>query len=227
MDERPATAHVSLWALIGAMAFGLFGLAPLVLWGFVFPPALFLAVAAAAGVLFALVHATRRDKGVAATHIGVRGRRFSELVRPTGLACPRCSYDLAGADGDRCPECGEDLELIVRTQVYHEFVESNAGPGVSQRDMRGLTAPTAKVLGYAIMLPAMVSPAAVVVFKATASRAPAIFSAASLLYVSYASWRWWRRNLGDDLPRQRNEALLGLALVAVLSVVCSLIDLAY
>jgi len=227
VDDRPATAHVSVWVLIGAMAFGLFGLAPLVLWGLFFPPALILALAAAAGVLSALVRLARRDKGVAATRIGVRGRRFSELVPSTGLACPRCSYDLVGADGDRCPECGEDLELIVRTQVHHEFIQSNAGPGISQRDMRGLTAPTAKVLGFTIMLPAFVAPLGVVVFKATDSRAPAIFSVASVLYVTYAALRWWRRDLGDDLPRQRNEALLGLALVALLSVVCSLIDLAY
>lgn len=227
MDERPATAHVSLWALIGAMAFGLLGLAPLVLWGLFFPPALVLALVAAAGVLFAFMHTTKRDKGIAATRIGVRGRRFSELVRPTGLACPRCAYDLAGADSDRCPECGEDLELIVRTQIHYEFTETSGGPGISERDMRGLNAPTAKVLGFAIMLPAFVSPAAIVVFKAANGSAPAIFSAASVLYVSYSAWRWWRRNLGDDLPRQRNEALLGLALVAVLAVVSSLIDLAY
>lgn len=227
MDERPATAHVSLWALIGAMAFGLFALAPLVLWGLFFPPVLVLAPVAAAGVLFAMVRAARRDKGIAATRIGVRGRRFSELVRPTGLACPRCSYDLAGADGDRCPECGEDLELIVRTQVHYEFTESNVGPGISERDMRGLTAPTAKVLGCGIMLPALVAPAAIIAFKATTTNSPALFSVAGLLYVAYSAWRWWQRRFEDDLPRQRSDAVLGLGLVAVLVVVFSLTDLAY
>ncbi len=227
MDERPATAHVSLWALIGAMAFGFFILTPLVSWGFFFPPAFLVALVAAAIVLFLLVRTAKRDKGIAATRVGVRGARFAELVKPTGLACPRCSYDLAGAESDRCPECGEDLELIVRTQVHYEFVESQHGPGISERDMRGLNAPTANVLGYAIMLPALVGPAAVVVFKASEGRSPALFSIGGLAYVAWSAWGWWRRRLEDDLPRQRNEAVLGLAIVAVLAIVCSLIDLAY
>jgi hypothetical protein len=66
-----------------------------------------------------------------------------------------------------------------------------------------------------------------VAFKASEGRSPALFSIGSVAYVAWSAWQWWRRRLEDDLPRQRNEALLGLAIVAILAIVCSLIDLAY
>jgi hypothetical protein len=227
MDEPQVTPRSGVWSLVAAMALGALALAPLLVIALAWWPA---TIAVAVIVVVAVLifrHLASRDKGIAATRIGVRGKRFAEFVRPTGLACPRCAYDLAGAEGDRCPECGEELELIVRTQVHYEFVQNAAGPGISERDMRGLAADTARVLGLAILLPAIIAPAGIIATKASGGRSPAIFSMAALAYMGYAAWRWWRRRFAEDLPRQRTEAVLALGLTGCLAVVCSLIDLAY
>mgnify|MGYP006266642915 CR=1 FL=1 len=31
-----------------------------------------------------------------------------------GVRCPVCNYDLSGLTAERCPECGETLELVIR-----------------------------------------------------------------------------------------------------------------
>ncbi|OAB56708.1 hypothetical protein AY599_28005 [Leptolyngbya valderiana BDU 20041] len=227
MSEHQARTHLSAWSLIAAMAVGLFVLGPLTLLSIAWAPAIIPAFVIAVVVIYVLSTIARQDKGIASTRVGVRGKRFAELVRPTGLSCPRCGYDLSGASDDRCTECAEDLELIVRTQVHYELVESGTGPSHSDRDMRGLAADTAAVLGYAILLPALVAPASIIVMKAASGRTPAIFSMAAVVYMGWSAWRWWRRQFSDDLPRQRTEAVLSLALVAGLSIVCAAIDLLY
>lgn len=210
---------------MGAMAFGFFVLAPIGVVGFWWPLAWALVIALAVGMIVLLVHVMRKDKGIAVTRIGVRGERFAEITRAYGLACPRCGYDLSGADKDRCPECGEELEVVVRTQVYAEFIQQNHGKGISDRDMRGLTADATKWLGVLLLFPAFFVPAGIVVQKAVIREQPAIIAGACAVFVGWTAWRWWRRRFEDDLPRQRSEAVIGLLVLAVVAIVVSLGDL--
>ncbi|MGD1914716.1 MAG: hypothetical protein ACFCBV_00810 [Phycisphaerales bacterium] len=210
----------------GAMAYGLLIIGPLVAWAMYWPPAFVVVGVAVAGFLAIVEAARRRDVGEVANRIGVRRERFAQLARASGLACPRCGYDLAGAEGDRCPECGEDLEIVVRVQLHYEFVE-NAGPGISQRDMRGLSAPAVRAMGLAAMLPAIVVPAGVLAHKAFDRGTPAVFAGACLLYMVFSALRWWRRRFDQDLPRQRTEALMSTAAISAVAALISLVDLAF
>ena len=226
MGSKGAPGRIGLLSLVAAMAYGLFVLAPLVIWGLVWPPAFVVVLVAAIGAVLFLDVARRRDRGVAATRIGVRRDRFAELVKAAGLPCPRCGYDLAGAENDRCPEYGEQLELVVRTQLHYEFVES-VGPGISDRDMRGLAAPAVRWCGVAVLLPAIVTMVGIIMHKATSKGTPAVFAGGCLAYMLFVVFRWWRRKFDEDLPRERTEALFSTAGIAAVAVLVSLADLAF
>lgn len=217
---------VPMLPLVVSMVFGTLVVAPLLVSGFVAPIMLVVAfVAVVAGLLgVRWLHTLSTAK--AASIIGVRGAKFAEAVSSLDLLCPGCGYDLTGVSTDRCPECGVDLELVVREQIDLGRAVLD-GPGVSERDMRGIEPATARVLGLAVMLPALVAPSAVIVHKAVASHDPAIFSIGCLLFMVGSAWHWLRKRFEQDLPRQRTEALLSMGLVSGFIVIVSLIDLAY
>ena len=226
MGRRAAPGRVGLIALALAMCLGLFVLAPLLLWALWWPPAFTVLLVVGLAAIVLLDYLRKRDVSVASTRIGVRGRRFAELVGTTGLPCPRCGYDLAGADSDVCPECGEEMEIVVRTQLHYEVIESQ-GPGISERDMRGLSAPAVRVLGLAVLLPAIVGPAGIVVHKAASRGLPAVFAGGCLVYMLYLMVQWVRKDFEAELPRQRTEALLSTGLVAALAILISFVELAF
>ena len=226
MADNGSSSAAGTVLAAGAMAYGLFVIAPMVAWAAFWPPAFVVATVAAVAFIAIVEAGRRRDRGPAATRIGLRRERFAEVVRIAGLPCPRCGYDLVGADGDRCPECGEDLEFVVRTQLHYEFVE-NSGPGISDRDMRGLSAPAVRAMGFAAMLPAIVIPAGIVAHKAFSRGAPAVFAGACLIYMVFTAFRWWRRKFDQELPRQRTEALMSTAAISAVAALISLVDLAF
>lgn len=212
--------------LVVSMAFGTVVVAPLLVSGFVAPIMLVVACFVVVAGLLGARWLYKLSTAKAASIVGVRGAEFAQVVSGLELPCPGCGYDLTGVSTDRCPECGVDLELVVREQVDVDRVVLD-GPGVSERDMRGIEPATARVLGLAAMLPAVVAPSAIIVHKAVMSNVPAIFSIGCLLFMGCSVWHWLRKRFEEDLPRQRTEALLSMGFVSGFVVLASLIDLAY